>query len=49
MMKRVGDLTHISWDELWNLGIFEFFNYLSFDIAYQKRMEDSIRQWKTTH
>lgn len=49
MINRVSDRTKMDWDKIWVMNIYEFFNYLSFDIEYKKWEEQQLKQWKQTH
>jgi len=49
LINRVSDRTKMSWDQIWDLGIFEFLNYLQFDIEYKKMEERELAKWKATH
>lgn len=49
MINRVSDRTKMSWDKVWDLGVFEFFNYLQFDLEYRKMEERELQRWKQTH
>lgn len=37
------------WKEIYDLGIVEFFNYVSFLIAYRAEEEKQMNNWKNTH
>lgn len=49
LIKRVSDLTKLDWEKIWNLNVYEFFNYLSFDIEYRKMEERELRLWRERH
>ena len=49
MLKRVSDLTKLDFDNCWKLGIFEFFNYLAFDVSYRREEEKQLDQWRKSH
>ena len=48
-IKKVSDLTKYDWGEIWNMNVYEFFNYLQFDMEYRKMEERELAKWKTTH
>lgn len=46
LLKEVSDLTHLNFNECWEMGIIEFLNYLAFDhelLRRKKEMENKIR------
>ena len=49
LINRVSDRTKINWNDVWDLNVYTFFNYLQFDVEYRKREEAEIAKWKTTH
>lgn len=49
LINRVSDRTKISWKDIWDLNIYEFFNYLQFDLEYKKMEERELAKWKATH
>lgn len=49
MIKRVSDLTKINWDNIWDMNVYTFFNYLNFDITYTRYEQQQIEQWRNTH
>lgn len=49
LINRVSDRTKISWKDIWDLNIYEFFNYLQFDLEYKKLEERELAKWKATH
>lgn len=49
MLKRVSDLTRLDFDKCWELGVFEFFNYLAFDVSYRREEEKQLEQWRKSH
>lgn len=48
-IKKVSDLTKYDWGKVWDMQIFEFLNYLQFDMEYRKMEERELRLWKATH
>ena len=48
-IKKVSDLTKYDWGKVWDLNIFEFLNYLQFDMEYRKMEERELSKWKATH
>ena len=48
-IKKVSDLTKIDWNGIWVMEIYEFLNYLQFDIEYRKWEERELSKWKTIH
>ena len=48
-INRVSDRTKLNWAQIWDLNVFEFFNYLQFDIEYRKWEERELRMWKERH
>ena len=48
-IKKVSDLTKYDWGKVWDMNIYEFFNYLQFDMEYRKMEERELAKWKTTH
>ena len=48
-INRVSDRTKLNWTQVWDLAIFEFFNYLKFDIEYRKWEESELKKWKQNH
>ena len=49
MLKRVSDLTRLDFDKCWELGVFEFFNYLAIDVRYRREEEKQLEQWRKSH
>ena len=48
-INRVSDRTKLNWTQVWELEIYEFLNYLQFDIEYRKWEERELSKWKTIH
>ena len=48
-INRVSDRTKLNWTQVWDLQIYEFLNYLQFDIEYRKMEERELSKWKATH
>ena len=48
-IKKVSDLTKYDWGKIWDMNVYEFFNYLQFDMEYRKMEERELAKWKTTH
>lgn len=48
-IKKVSDLTKYDWGKVWDMQIFEFLNYLQFDMEYRKMEERELSKWKATH
>lgn len=48
-MKRVSDLTKKDWDAVWVTNVYEFFNYVNFDIEYRKEEEREVERWRQNH
>ena len=48
-IKKVSDLTKIDWNGIWVMEIYEFLNYLQFDMEYRKMEERELSKWKATH
>ena len=48
-INRVSDRTTLNWTQVWDLNVFEFLNYLQFDIEYRKWEEREIKMWKQNH
>ena len=48
-INRVSDRTKLNWTQVWDLNVFEFLNYLQFDIEYRKMEERELAKWKATH
>ena len=46
-IKKVSDLTKYDWGKVWDMNIYEFLNYLQFDIEYRKWEERELSKWKT--
>ena len=49
LINKVSDRTKINWNEIWYMNIYEFFNYLQFDVEYKKMEERELEKWKQTH
>ena len=49
LINRVSDRTKLNWTQIWDLNVFEFFNYLKFDIEYRKWEESELKKWKQNH
>ena len=49
MINKVSDRTKITWKDIWDMNIYEFFNYLQFDLEYKKLEERELERWKATH
>lgn len=39
----------MKWPEIWDMNIYEFFNYLQFDVEYKKMEEREIEKWRNNH
>ena len=48
-IKKVSDLTKYDWGKVWDMNIYEFLNYLQFDIEYRKWEERELRLWRERH
>ena len=48
-INRVSDRTKLNWTQVWDLNVFEFLNYLQFDIEYRKWEERELKMWKQNH
>lgn len=48
-INRVSDRTKLNWTQVWDLNVFEFLNYLQFDIEYRKWEERELKMWKERH
>ena len=48
-IKKVSDLTKYDWGKVWDMNIYEFLNYLQFDMEYRKWEERELSKWKTMH
>ena len=48
-IKKVRDLTKYDWGKVWDMNIYEFLNYLQFDMEYRKWEERELSKWKTIH
>ena len=48
-IKKVSDLTKYDWGKVWDMQIFEFLNYLQFDMEYRKWEERELRMWRERH
>ena len=48
-INRVSDRTKLNWTQVWDLNVFEFLNYLQFDIEFRKWEERELRLWKERH
>ena len=46
LIRIVSDLTHIAWDKVWDMGIGEFFQYVSYSMEYNKRQEEMMNRYK---
>jgi len=49
IVKRVSDMTKFDWEKVFNLNVYEFFNYLSFCISYSRKEEEELKKWRETH
>ena len=45
LLKEVSDLTHLNFNECWEMGIIEFFNYLAFDRELLRRRKEMERRY----
>ena len=48
-IKKVSDLTKYDWGKVWDMNVYEFLNYLQFDMEYRKWEERELSKWKTIH
>ena len=48
-INRVSDRTKLNWTQVWDLNVYEFLNYLQFDIEYRKWEERELKMWKERH
>ena len=48
-IKKVSDLTKYDWGKVWDMNIYEFLNYLQFDMEYRKWEERELRLWRERH
>lgn len=49
LINKVSDRTKMDWDKIWDMNIYEFFNYLQFDIEYKKMEEREMARWRASH
>ena len=49
LINKVSDRTKYNWGEIWEMNIYEFFNYLQFDLEYRKMEEREMQRWKASH
>ena len=49
MINKVSDRTKMDWEKIWEMNVYEFFNYLRFDIEYKKMEEREIARWRASH
>lgn len=49
LINRVSERTKLTWEQIWDLNIYTFFNYLQFDVEYRKMEEREMQKWKQTH
>ena len=42
-------MTKYDWGKVWDMNVYEFFNYLQFDIEYSKWEKRELDKWKATH
>ena len=42
----VSDITKISWDKIWDLGIIEFLHYAAYAKEKFNRQKEQIKRWK---
>ena len=45
-IDMVSDITKISWDKIWDLGIIEFLNYAAYAKEKFNRQKEQIKRWK---
>ena len=45
----MSDLTKYDWGKVWDMNVYEFFNYLQFDMEYNKWEKRELDRWKATH
>ena len=48
-IKKVSDLTKYDWGKVWDMDIYEFLNYLQFDMEYRKWEERELKMWRERH
>ena len=48
-IKKVSDLTKYDWGKVWDMNIYEFLNYLQFDMEYRKWEERELKMWRERH
>lgn len=46
MIDTVSETTHQPWSEIWDMGIYEFFNILGFAYERAERRKKEMRKWK---
>ena len=49
LIKRVSDTTKLNWLQIWDLNVYEFLNYLRFDIEYKNLEAKELERWKQQH
>lgn len=49
MIKAVSDMTHMSWNEIYEMSILDFFSYMTFVIMFNKEQENYIKNWKNNN
>lgn len=45
-VDRVSETCRCSWDEVFNMGVYEFFNILCYSIDKKNEEERQLKQWK---
>lgn len=46
MIDCVSETTHQPWSEVWDMGIYEFFNILGFAYTRAERRKKEMMKWK---
>ncbi len=46
LLRNVSDLTKMSWDKMWEMEISEFFSYVAFNMAYNKRQQEIMDKYR---
>ena len=46
LIDCVSETTRLNWNEVWKMGVYEFFNYVTYYNEKMRRREEEIKKWK---
>lgn len=51
-LRQIDEVAHtknVTWDDVWSMGVIEFFNIISYIKEKNRREQEEIKQWQMKH